>query len=485
MNILLIHHNERPSQLHTDIQRGEGLRCEHLGIGLQEHGFTVQYLCKANWDRNWAQVIASTLKGNHFDAVVLLQVDDLHLLPPVDCHIVLDLYAPRLLELAFEPDHGQSISLLAALGKADIFLCTHPRQRWHWWGVLSLAGIDLREDPIIIVPLAVETAPMPDTEKEEKNIFVGGGLIWPWQSPYQNLQQALEHLSEEENGQLFWFLTPEQAEEDFPYRHPLLTCIPWKHRVEYRQILLRADFALDLSPDTPERALSFGFRQMEYFGCHLPILSTNANALSVSFPNGCLVDPDISNLLSLSQDRVWQAKAWQELEEAQAELSPRSTTQALVNWLTYPQKRTHQVSSIITQAEEYQKQRRILEKNELLHHQIQSTQQDLSQKNELISALNSQLQDYASTVHRLSIALEEIASFKQDTARVLGDDVHQKEQHILKLQEEVTTLTADNTKKTAELIAMEKLISRLENDLHHVRLENVRLEKENKKRWRR
>ena len=483
MNILLIHHNERPSQLHAGIQRGEGIRCEHLGIGLQEHGFTVQYLCKTNWERNWAQVIASTLKGNHFDALILLQVNDIHLLPPLDCPIILDLYAPRLLELAFEPDHGQSLSLLAALGKADAFLCTHPRQRWHWWGVLSLAGIDLREDPILLVPLAIETASQ--TQQEEQTIFVGGGLVWPWQSPYQNLQKALEYLAEEELGKILWFLTPEQSEEGFPYLHSLLTCIPWKHRHEYRQILQRADFALDLSPHTPERELSFGFRHMEYFGCHLPILSTNSNALSVSFPNGCLVDPDITTLLTLSQDRVWQEKAYQDIEDAQSELSPKSTTESLVNWLTYPHKRTYQVSSLLSQAQEYQKQHHIFEQNGLLEYQVQSLKKDVSQKNTLIASLNSQVQDYASTVRRLSIALEEITSFKQDTARILGDNIHQKEHAILRLQEEHMSLKAEVAKKTAELDAMEKLSARLENDLHHARLENVRLEKENKKRWRR
>lgn len=483
MNILLIHHNERPSQLHSGIQRGEGLRAEHLGLGLQEHGFKLHYLCRANWQKNWAQVIASTLKGNHFDAVILLQVADVHLLPPVDCSIILDLYAPRLLELAFEPDHEQSISLLAALGKVDLFLCTHPRQRWHWWGVLSLAGIDLREDPIILVPLAIETAPKP--QKDEQTIFVGGGAVWPWQSPYQNLQKALEYLAEEKMGQIFWFLSPEQSEETFLYLHPLLTCIPWKHRIEYRQILQKADFALDLSPNSPERELSFGFRQMEYFGCHLPILSTNSNALSVSFPNGCLVDSDITNLLALSQDRVWLEKAQQDIKEAQSELSPKSITESLMNWLASPQKRTHQVSSLLIQAEEQQRQFQILEKQEILQYQLQVAKQELADKNELILTLNTEVRSSISSIERISIALEQVTSFKQDTAQVLGNNLHQKEQLLLQMQAKNSSLEADIAKKTAEIEEMGRLTTRLENDLHHARLEIDRLEKENKKRWRR
>ena len=478
MNLLIIHHNERPSQLHTGMQRGEGLRCEHLGSGLREHGFTVQYLCKAMWQHNWAQIIASTLKGMHVDAILLLQIDDIHLLPSVDCPVVLDLYAPRLLELAFEPDNGQTMSLLAGLEKADLFLCTHPRQRWHWWGVLALAGMDLREDPTVLVPLAIETTPT--KIKEYSNVFVSGGIIWPWESPLQNLQTALEHLEEEELGQIYWFLTPEQTEDDLPFTHPLLTCVSWKHRAEYRQILRDAHFALDLSPETPERKLAFGFRHMEYFGCHLPILSTNSNALSESFPNGCLVEQDIKTLLMLSQDRVWQEKALQEIQVAQEKLSPKATTDSLVNWLLSPKKRSTQRSSLFAQAQELQEQRKIEETNNILRHQIQSLSQECAQKNELISTLNKQTQDYSSTVHRLSTALEEIASFKQDTARVLGDSLHQQQHQISTLQEELTTLKADNAKKTAELQAMEQLRIRLENDLG-----NLRLDRESKKRWRR
>ena len=476
MNLLIIHRKERPSQLHTGIQHGEGLRCEHLGSGLREHGFTVQYLCKAMWQHNWAQVIASTLKENHFDAILLLQVDDIHSIPSVHCPIVLDLYAPRLLELAFEPDQGQTSSLLAGLEKADLFLCTHPRQRWHWWGVLALAGVDLREDPIVLVPLAIETTPT--KTKEYSNIFVSGGIIWPWESPLQNLQLALEHLAEEEFGQIYWFLTPEQTEDSIPFSHPLLTCISWKHRSKYRKILQDADFALDLSPESPERNLAFGFRHMEYFGCHLPILSTNSNALSESFPNGCLVEQDIKTLLILSQDRVWQEKALQEITVAQEKLSPKTSAEALANWLLSPKKRTVQRSSLLAQAQELQEERKFEEKNKSLSHHVQSLSQECVQKNELIATLNKQTQDYSSTVHRLSLALEEIASFKQDTARVLGDSLHQQQHQISTLQEELTTLKADNAKKTAELQAMEQLRIRLENDLGNLRLEN-----ESKKRW--
>ena len=60
--------------------------------------------------------------------------------------------------------------------------------------------------------------------------------------------------------------------------------------------------------------------------------------------------------------------------------------------------------------------------------------------------------------------------------------MHQQQLRIQALEDELRTLNADNSKKSAELSAMDQLRSRLENDLHSLRQEMDTLRKS---RWRR
>ena len=202
MNILLIHHNERPSQLHAGIQRGEGIRCEHLG-DCSRTGFTVQYLCKTNWERNWSQVISSTLKGNHFDAIILLQVSDIHLLPPVDCPPLFSIY----MLLDFSRSHLNPITikryLFLLLLEKQMYSSAHIKGNAGIGGVFSHLQVSIfAKTQLLIVPLAIDTAPK--QQKNENTIFVGGGITWPWQSPgIKDFTKALAYLSEEDLGQLF------------------------------------------------------------------------------------------------------------------------------------------------------------------------------------------------------------------------------------------------------------------------------------------
>ena len=143
---------------------GGGLRAHHLGVGLRAAGWEVQFLCKAQWLSHWSQVISSTIENLSPDAILCSQLEDAALLPTADCPIIIDLYAPRLLEVAFAQDQQQTAaSILLAISRGDVFLLTNHRQRWHWMGIFALAGIDVRSDPSLIVPLAAEISPKDPT----------------------------------------------------------------------------------------------------------------------------------------------------------------------------------------------------------------------------------------------------------------------------------------------------------------------------------
>ena len=126
----------------------------------------------------------------------------------------------------------------------------------------------------------------------------------------------------------------------------------------------------------------------------------------------------------------------------------------LIGSLIQKKKQTYQVSSLLSQAKEVQRQLQNSSAKRITKKSNPRTRARHLSKKRLITSLNTQIQDYSSTVHRLSIALEEITSFKQDTARVLGDKYSSKEHSILALQEELISLKADNAKKTAELDSM-------------------------------
>ena len=60
---------------------------------------------------------------------------------------------------------------------------------------------------------------------------------------------------------------------------------------------------------------------------------------------------------------------------------------------------------------------------------------------------------------------------KQNTAQVLGNELHIQRDSATNLQEENALLRIDVAKKTAELQAMDLLRQRLENDIQNLRVQ--------------
>ena len=81
----------------------------------------------------------------------------------------------------------------------------------------------------------------------------------------------------------------------------------------------------------------------------------------------------------------------------------------------------------------------------------------------------------------MATAIENISAFKNDIAHTWSNLMHEQQQTILALQEQIQTVQADNAKKSAELAAMDQLRERLENDLKNIREE---LAKRPQSRWR-
>ena len=461
MRMLIIHHHPLPSK--NSPVMGGGLRAHHIGQGLRQNGVDVYYLCKSHHPHQWDAIIQKTIA--HLDPEVILcnQLEDASRLPPTDIPVIVDLYAPRLLEVAFAPDQHQTAAhILLALQRGDVFLLSNERQRWHWMGVFALAGIDVRQDPCLIVPLACEPkTPAPVTDL----ILVGGGIQWPWQNPLNDLQQVLACLDQHGRGVVHWYIGPN---EELSLQHARLEIRPWTSRTQYREHLSQSTLALDIDAPSVERELALGFRHLEYLSCGLPILSTSNSALSHFAPKACLAGQDTSALLSKALQGSWYEKARRAAQRYANAHQPDTVVKPLLQWLQAPV--LH--SSNIGLLETAQAIHRDLKWRQAQHAQeLQRLTTELQHKSALIDHLNQQIQQYNSTIHRLAASIDEIASFKKETARVLGNELHKERDRASVLQAENARLQAENAKKSAELLAMDQLRERLENDLDHLRIE--------------
>jgi chromosome segregation ATPase len=83
----------------------------------------------------------------------------------------------------------------------------------------------------------------------------------------------------------------------------------------------------------------------------------------------------------------------------------------------------------------------------------------------------TQVQQLTSIVERLTRTLDEVAGFKREAITVLGGNIEQGRRAQEDAEREVAILRADVAKKSAELVALDKVRERLENDLENLRAE--------------
>ena len=163
MNITIIHH-AIISNAHES-QPGASIRLQHLCLGLQTQlpKARLSFLCKQSVEGNWKQHIHQHLKHRVPDIIVCAQMEDVALLPSrtvlADIPVVVDLYAPRLLENLYELDDGKvSHQLLCAIARSDAYLIAHEAQRDHWQALMRIVGVQEVDARTLIVPLGLESA---------------------------------------------------------------------------------------------------------------------------------------------------------------------------------------------------------------------------------------------------------------------------------------------------------------------------------------
>lgn len=477
MKLCLIHHTTISEIVPP--HNGATIRLQHICQGLRHHlpNLRMVSLCKENTEGNWKTHIQRHLIEAKPDVVLCNQLEDVALLPPRDTMpntpVIVDLYAPRLLEGLFEIDNGHvAHQLLLALYRADAYLIAHELQREHWCALLRLAGIqDLAR--LIVTPLAVDVQP---NEHLNDLTLVGGGRVWPWQNPWNNLRSLLSILDQHNLGQVTWFSPPDNH---IPIKHPRLQIQPWGSRSNYRSVIAQSTLGLDLNPSSPERFLACAFRHMEFLGCGVSILSANHNTLTRSEPKLChYVDfENEANVLKALQTRTPQRR----LKGFQEAHQPSNVVGPLIEWLTSGTCREVHSHCVIDALVATQQNFDAMAQLEEMETQVEALTLTHQKQTLLLEQANEQVQQGSASLLKVSTALEQVSAFKNDIAHNWADLMHQQQERINNLEDALRLAHAENAKKSAELHAMDLLRARLENDLQHVRAE---LDRQSRSRWR-
>ena len=283
---------------------GNGVRAWGLIQGLQQRGCRVTYATPADTIRpGWE---AYTTPG--FDVVFFDGASDLNesidrikpdvivgvnwelvdlLSKELEIPLVLDLIAPRLLEMQFQyATHtavdAEMLRYTQVLGRGSHFLCSTEKQKAFYRSWLMLSGIYGGDDPIDIIPISANPdIPQRTREASKELTFIYGGVFWPWQRPSGYLNRVLTALQRHGQGRLLviggsYPLAPDDstasAFTDTLASNPHLMLKPLLPYEEMEEAFLNAHVAVDLSERNPERELSFSYRIIEYLRCGLPVI---------------------------------------------------------------------------------------------------------------------------------------------------------------------------------------------------------------------
>ena len=408
------------------------------------------------------------------DRIIAVQIEDAPALGAVGAPIAVDLYAPRVMESAFDGSlRHTSVATLRALASGDIFLVSNPRQRWLWWGLLAMAGVDVRTDPTLHIPLIAPNGPRRRIPK--RPVFVAGGASWPWQNPVPGLSRVLAHLDKRGTGKVVWYgglPTGQEASWKLP-EHPRLETPGWVPRDTLLKAYASATAAIDWLSPNPERRLAFAFRHADYLGCGLPVLTHSDSPLADVLGQAGWANDSIEDTLDDVLDRPDEVRrrgtAAREL--ARSAFSTERAMAPLLDWVQHGKRHGHSPTDLLDLAHLAADAAAAQERAQFSHAAQSRAEAEVELKRHEVAGLNKQIQSLTSTVDRLSRAVDEVAGFKREAIQLLGnqgaaDRLSRDEAHA-----ENALLRADIEKKSAELMAMDQLRERLENDLENLRKE--------------
>ncbi len=474
MRILIVHHGSLPTDDRPTT--GGALRAWHHGMALQGAGHAVHWLSRAqDGPGGFASPAELALRARALrpDRILCVQPEDAPALATVGVPLAVDLYAPRLIEAPFEGKLAQeAMQSLRALAAGDVFLVSNPRQRLQWLGVMALAGIDTRQEPTLTAPLVAPDGPRRRLPRQP--LLVMGGATWPWQDPLPAVTAALAVLDALDAGRLQVFGTAAGLPE-----HPRLERMGAKTYAELLQAYAGATLALDWMSPNPERSIALGFRQVDYLGCGLPVLTAPGTALAEVLGDGGWVC-DLADLPETLRGALQDSEALRRRGKAAKALAQHAFSREvasapLLAWMAAPTAVGKAQGPLVEAAALAARAASAEARVEAAERGRAEAEVELTRKREEVARLTAQTQDLISTVGRQSRALDEVAGFKREAIALLGGQSEQARGSLREAERQNALLQADVQKKTAELQAMDELRGRLENDVENLRKEVLNL----------
>ncbi len=295
MNVLVL--TGEPLPLPGHVTTGAGLRAWGLREGLRAAGFdawvATRTMAMPDTDRDTAQSHGALLWepetivdliDRHDPACVVAQHWGLLAdVPPLDRPLAIDLAGPHLLERHLWGAENWAADLeekLAALRRADFVVCSGERQRLYFLNHLALAGFELSERTLPVIPFSV-SPDLPGGDHADDQ-FVFGGMFLPWQDPRMGLETVVEVLESEGRGRLHFWGGPHprldvsrgrfEALMDRLESSPRVECHELAAFDEFVASICRQGVALDLMARNPERELAFTTRTVIHLWAGLPVI---------------------------------------------------------------------------------------------------------------------------------------------------------------------------------------------------------------------
>ncbi|MDP2310342.1 MAG: hypothetical protein Q8P18_30275 [Pseudomonadota bacterium] len=354
--------------------------------------------------------------------------------------LVVDLYAPRVLEAAFEGlQREEAGRALAAIEAADEVLFSNPRQRWLWTGLLGVGGWNLAEPAGLLVPLAA-LAGSPRGPGTGRPTFVVGGRSWPWQDATDTLRRAVAVVGGRADIVSVGLPAVEGVRAS-----PHTTLDAWL------DLLANATVALDRYAPNPERALAQSFRQMDYLGAGLPLIT----------------DPDTPLADAVREARAgWVDEPLEEAIEA-ALVTPRSSAALAARYapavteaplLAWVPRRRERPWTFLGRGARLSGAEGRAERDRAAR---ECAEAELARKRTEVDDLHLQLRALTSSVSALSTAMVDVAGFRRETVAVLGTRLAAESDEAEHLRRELAISQANLEKKDLELGRLQQERDRL------------------------
>ena len=430
------------------------------------------------------------------DVLLVEALEDVRRLPDGRFAVVLDLFAPRILEQQFQEgtDEHEAVRVLDAIQRADWFLFSNERQKYYHLPLLALAGVDCTRDAGGVVPISCPPS-MPALHKPAEPVFVAGGVFWPWADMSGGLASLLDILTEAGDGHIHLYGGEYGIRSDTNRYADPRAQLPQDHpRLEFKGLVpidelwsqyANSSVAFDLMAPNPEREINLSFRQIDYLRCGLPIITAPQQVIAddlAEYGAGWLVDPTdddalrrlVSHLLEHPEEVAAAGLAAQRL--ASERYAWTRTATALQEFLAEPFHRRNQETFVArvtrTQADLWDDH----DENRRLREQLDHQHSDLEKKTEEVGHLNERISALMSTVDRLSDSLGEVSRFKNDALSYLGEQQDDALREAGELGRELERKALDLHKKQDALDKAHTELSKLKTSIAELREDNEQLQ---------